>query len=80
MSDTTSPAPLSATFDEHGHWQAPPTFRQVVADTELAAQQLLTAIADEESLLVPTDRLVFLARRVERLARLTHESLPWEVE
>lgn len=81
MSDPTRhQAGTDAVFDERGHWQPPDTFRELVADTEHAANQLLTALTDQQALLVPVERIEFLARRVQRLARYTHDALPWEVE
>lgn len=83
MSDATASGhnpTTSATFDDHGNWKAPHTFRELVEDTERVARQLVETIDREQALLIPADLLAFLARRVERLATLTREALPWEVE
>lgn len=60
-------------------WQPPETFRDGLADAEAAARTLLEQLAREGSLLIPVDRVEFLARRIHRLTRDAHRSLPPEV-
>ncbi|WP_395691515.1 hypothetical protein [Nocardioides sp.] len=61
---------------EEDLWIPPETFRDGLADAERVASLLVATLADEGALLIPVERVQFLARRLYRLTADAHAALP----